>query len=96
MTSGWNWSGFCGRGRLLLALCDAPGPLLQMADRQSGLDVARLPEYTPVQISRIRHRFIDERMSGLSDKPRSGRPRVYGREMTSEIVAMTVQPPLRD
>lgn len=67
--------------------------VLLMADGRSGAEVARLTGYTPVQVSRIRHRFIDERTSGLSDKPRSGRPHVYGKEKTAEIVAMTLQPP---
>jgi transcriptional regulator with XRE-family HTH domain len=67
--------------------------VLLMADGQSGAEVARLTGYTPVQISRIRHRFIDERTSGLSDKPRSGRPHIYGREKSAEIVALTLQPP---
>lgn len=48
--------------------------------------------YTPVQISRIRHRFIDERTSGLSEKPRSGRPHFYLREKAAEIVALKPQP----
>ncbi len=67
--------------------------VLLMADGESGAEVARLTGYTPVQISRIRHRFADERTGGLSDKPRSGRPQVYGPGKTAEIVAMTLQPP---
>lgn len=67
--------------------------VLLMADGESGADVARLTGYTPVQISRIRHRFAEERTDGLSDKPRSGRPQIYGPAKTAEIVAMTLQPP---
>ena len=67
--------------------------VLLMADGESGADVARLTGYTPVQISRIRHRFAEERTDGLSDKPRSGRPQIYGPAKTAEIVALTLQPP---
>ncbi len=67
--------------------------VLLMADGESGAQVARLTGYTPVQISRIRHRFAEERTDGLSDKPRSGRPQIYGPAKTAEIVAMTLQPP---
>ncbi len=67
--------------------------VLLMADGQSGAEVARLTGYTPVQISRIRRRFTEERAAGLTDKPRSGRPHVYGPEKTAEIVALTLQPP---
>jgi transposase len=67
--------------------------VLLMADGESGAEVARLTGYTPVQISRIRRRFTEERAAGLSDKPRSGRPHVYGLQKTAEIVALTLQPP---
>ena len=67
--------------------------VLLMADGESGAEVARLTGYTPVQISRIRRRFTEERAAGLSDRPRSGRPHVYGPKKTAEIVALTLQPP---
>lgn len=67
--------------------------VLLMADGESGAAVARLTGYTPVQVSRIRHRFAEERTGGLSDKPRSGRPQIYGPAKTAEIVALTLQPP---
>ena len=59
--------------------------VLLMADGESGAQVARLTGYTPVQISRIRHRFAEERTGGLSDKPRSGRPQIYGPAKTAKI-----------
>lgn len=64
-----------------------------VADGRSGAEVARLTGCTPMQISRIRHRFIDERTSGLSDKPRSVQPHLYEREESAEMVALTFQPP---
>ncbi len=67
--------------------------VLLMADGLPGTEVARLTGYTPVQISRIRRRFVEEGIAGLSDRPRSGRPKVYGPKKTAEIVALTLQPP---
>jgi transposase len=67
--------------------------VLLMADGETGAEVARLTGYTPVQISRIRRRFSEERTAGLMDKPRSGRPQVYGAKKTAEIVALTLQTP---
>lgn len=67
--------------------------ILLMAQGESGAEVARLTGYTPVQISRIRRRFTQERTAGLADKPRSGRPRVYGAKKTAEIVALTLKSP---
>jgi transposase len=66
--------------------------VLLMARGESGAEVARVTGYTPVQISRIRRRFAEERTAGLTDKPRSGRPIVYGPAKTAEIVALTLQP----
>ena len=85
--------------RLLRSQASASGlvrrarAVLLMADGQSGAEVSRLTGYTPVQISRIRRRFVDERTAGLTDKPRSGRPKVYGAKKTAEIVALTLQAP---
>jgi transposase len=67
--------------------------VLLMADGESGAEVARLTGYTPVQISRIRRRFSEERTAGLRDKARSGRPQIYGPKKTAEIVALTLQTP---
>jgi transposase len=67
--------------------------VLLLADGQTGTEVARMTGYTPVQISRIRRRFCEERTAGLSDKPRSGRPPTVGQRKTAEIVALTLQPP---
>ncbi len=67
--------------------------VLLMAAGETGADVARLTGFTPVQISRIRRRFVEERAAGLSDRPRSGRPKIYGPQKTAEIVALTLQPP---
>src|SRR2546426_11994303 len=45
-----------------------------MADGLAGVEIARRTGYTPVQISRLRRRFAAERVAGLQDRPRPGRP----------------------
>ena len=45
-----------------------------MAGEVSGVEVARLTGYTPIQISRIRRRYAEQGLAGLMDRPRSGRP----------------------
>jgi transposase len=67
--------------------------VLLLADGQSGAEVSQLTGYTPVQVSRIRRRFVHERTAGLADRPRSGRPKVYGPKKTAEIVALTLRAP---
>jgi transposase len=67
--------------------------VLLMADDISGTEVARQTGYTPVQVSRLRQRFCDERLAGLEDRPRSGRPPSVTGRTTARIVALTLKPP---
>jgi transposase len=67
--------------------------VLLMADDISGTEVARQTGYTPVQVSRLRQRFCDERLAGLEDRARSGRPPAVTGRTTARIVALTLKPP---
>lgn len=67
--------------------------VLLMADNVSGIEIARLTGYTPVQVSRIRRRFAAEGFRGLVDKPRSGRPPRMTEAKGARIVALTLKPP---
>jgi transposase len=67
--------------------------VLLMADNISGSEVAVRTGYTTVQVSRIRRRFAEAGLSGLLEKPRSGRPREVSARKTAQVVAMTLKPP---
>ncbi|MGH9892641.1 MAG: IS630 family transposase [bacterium] len=67
--------------------------VLLMADSVPGVEIARQTGYTPVQISRIRRRFGEERLQGLRDRPRSGRPRRATAKVIARVVALTLKPP---
>jgi transposase len=67
--------------------------VLLIAEGMGGVGVAERTGYTPVQVSRIRHRFVRERLAGLRDRPRSGRPRVYGQRTRAKVVALTLKSP---
>lgn len=67
--------------------------VLLIADGLGGVEVAERTGYTPVQVSRIRHRFGREGLAGLADRPRSGRPRVYGNKTRAKVVALTLKSP---
>ena len=69
--------------------------ILLLADQIPGTEVAELTGYTPVQISRIRRRFVEEGMNGLIDKPRSGRPPTITEAKSARIVALTLKGPPR-
>ncbi|RWZ78029.1 MAG: IS630 family transposase [Candidatus Microsaccharimonas sossegonensis] len=66
--------------------------VLLIAGGLGGVQVAERTGYTPVQVSRIRHRFAAAGVGALRDRPRSGRPRVYGERMRAKIVARTLKP----
>lgn len=67
--------------------------VLLLADNVSGAEIARRTGYTPVQVSRLRRRFAEERIAGLHDRPRSGRPRTISDRKRAKIVALTLKPP---
>jgi len=67
--------------------------LLLMAEGISGVEIARMSGYTVVQVSRLRRRFAEERLEGLQDKPRSGRPMRINARKRAQVVAMTLKPP---
>jgi transposase len=69
--------------------------VLLMADELSGIDVARRTGYTPVQASRIRRRFAEERLAGLDDRPRSRRPREVKQRKIAQVIALTLKRPPR-
>ena len=53
---------------------------------------ARLDVHVGV-VSRWRKRFAEEGMSGLADRQRSGRPRVFAAAVVAEVKAMACEPP---
>jgi transposase len=67
--------------------------VLLMADHVSGAEIARMSGYTVVQVSRLRRRFAEERLAGLEDKPRSGRPLRINARKRAQVGAMTLKPP---
>lgn len=67
--------------------------VLLMAGSVSGAEIARMSGYSVVQISRLRRRFSEERLAGLEDRPRSGRPQQINARKRAQVVAMTLKPP---
>ncbi len=55
--------------------------------------VAHELSISPTSVLLWRRRFESDRLAGLADAPRSGRPLVYGREVRDRIIAATLSPP---
>ena len=67
--------------------------VLLAADGQENTVIAgRLGVHVGV-VSRWRKRFAAEGLSGLADRQRSGRPRVFGAAVVAEVKAMACEPP---
>jgi transposase len=67
--------------------------VLLMAQGLSGVDIAERIGYTVVQVSRIRRRFAEGGLTGLADRPKSGRPPTLTARKRAQIVALTLKPP---
>lgn len=66
--------------------------VLLMAQGMSGVEVAERTGYTVVQVSRLRRRFAEHGVTGLRDRPRSGRPPTITARKRAQIVALTLKP----
>ena len=69
--------------------------VLLMAQGVSGVEIGERIGYTVVQVSRIRRRYADGGVAGLSDRPKSGRPPTVTARKRAQIVALTLKPPGR-
>jgi transposase len=67
--------------------------VLLMAAGLPGAAVAQRSGYTQVQVSRLRQRFAAERVGGLRERQRSGRPPVVTAEQIARVVALTLRRP---
>ena len=67
--------------------------VLLMAQGLAGVEIAERTGYTVVQVSRLRRRFAERGVTGLHDRPRSGRPPTITARKRAQIVALTLKPP---
>src|SRR3989442_13107755 len=67
--------------------------VLLMAQGLAGVEIAERTGYTVVQVSRLRRRFAEHGVTGLHDRPRSGRPPTIPARKRAQIVALTLKPP---
>ena len=67
--------------------------VLLAADGWANVDIADdLGVHVDV-VSKWRKRFYFEGMAGLTDRPRSGRPRVFAQKVVAQVKAMACEPP---
>lgn len=67
--------------------------VLLAADGMGNAEIAQSIGMHPSRVSTWRHRFLAERVPGLEDKPRSGRPVELDPALEKRIVELTMTPP---
>src|SRR5438132_9524918 len=67
--------------------------VLLMAQGLAGVEIAERTGYTVVQVSRLRRRFAEHGVAGLSERPRSGRPPTITARERARVVVLTLKPP---
>lgn len=67
--------------------------ILQCVQGDSVSGIARRLHLRPNTVIDWRRRFEREGLSGLADRPRSGRPRRYGAEFRKKVLAVLEEPP---
>src|SRR5664279_896222 len=67
--------------------------ILLASDGLGTRPIARQLHTRPARISKWRQRFLLHRLSGLADRPRTGKPARYGGDSEKRILAQLDQPP---
>jgi transposase len=67
--------------------------VLLAAEGVQNIDIADRVGVCVDAASRWRKRFSEERLAGLTDRPRSGRPRRFGSEVVAGVKALACEPP---
>jgi len=67
--------------------------VLEAAAGRATREIASQLGLRPATVSTWRTRFSEARLAGLADRPRSGKPPVYGEDTTRRILATLDQPP---
>jgi putative transposase len=65
--------------------------IILTADGLSNKEIARKIDYSPNSVSRWRRRYLDQRITGLHDELRPGRPRSIADERIAELIQRTLQ-----
>ena len=67
--------------------------VLMAADGVANNEIAERLGTSPQVVHRWRKRFAEEGIDGLADRDRSGRPRVFGAAVVTEVKALACQLP---
>lgn len=67
--------------------------ILLVAEGHSNKEVMEMLDVSKPVVVKWRKRFAQDRLEGLKDAPRSGKPRVYGPEVRIKVAAEACNPP---
>ena len=66
------------------------GIVLDCAQGFSGQEIAERHDVSQQTVSKWRNRFVEQRLVGLTDAPRTGQPRKYDDDRVQEILDFTL------
>lgn len=71
--------------------------VLYAADGEPNVEIGRRLDMSPEVMGRWRKRFAEQRLEGLKDRPRAGRPRRFppGRDRSGQSGRLRAAPPAR-
>src|SRR5512135_431119 len=78
------------------ALAQRSRIVLACAEGASNLAVARRERVTPQTVGKWRRRFVEQRLDGLVDEPRPGRPRAVTDDRVEALIVRTLETPPPD
>ena len=73
--------------------CERARIILLCAEGKSNVEIAEQLQTRAARVSKWRNRFARERLRGLVDAPRSGKPRRYSQQTERRILAALDEPP---
>src|SRR5215207_1992827 len=67
--------------------------ILLLNQGEANLEIARLLNTRPARVSKWRRRFVKDRLDGLRDSDRKGRPSNYDQRTDKRVLSLLDEPP---
>ncbi|MGO9321568.1 MAG: IS630 family transposase [Solirubrobacteraceae bacterium] len=83
--------GWARRRRTAQGLALRSQIVLECANGYSNMEVASRLSVSAATVGKWRRRFVADRLDGLVDEPRSGRPRTVGDERVEDVIVKTLE-----
>lgn len=80
-------------GKTEKRLLDRVQIILAASEDKTNIEIAKALNTRPARISKWRTRFVKDRLAGLADAPRSGKPATYGHDTEKRVLSKLDESP---